>query len=159
MVWVIMRRWGYPQNAGVLVVLVVLGKDNCKTRRETFKFGDLMRLILEILRYICMLSLKVLSSIINTLRPRQNGRHFPDDNLKWIFLDENVLISIRISLKFVPKGPINNIPALVQIMAWHRPAGIGSTPKMGWKIEWLVSDVVVQPYMIVVTCMKSISHN
>ena len=28
---------------------------------------------------------------------------------------------IEISLKFVPKGPINNIPALVQIMAWHQP--------------------------------------
>ena len=28
---------------------------------------------------------------------------------------------IEISLKFVPKRPINNIPALVQIMAWHRP--------------------------------------
>ena len=36
------------------------------------------------------------------------------------FLNENVLISIRISLKFVLKGPINNIHvlALVQIMAW-----------------------------------------
>ena len=28
---------------------------------------------------------------------------------------------IEISLKFVPQGPINNIPALVQIMAWRRP--------------------------------------
>ena len=28
---------------------------------------------------------------------------------------------IKNSLKFVPKGPINNIPALVQIMAWRRP--------------------------------------
>ena len=37
------------------------------------------------------------------------------------FLNKNVRISIKISLKFVPKGPINNIPALVQIMAWHRP--------------------------------------
>ena len=36
-------------------------------------------------------------------------------------LNENVWISIKISLKFVPKGPINNIPVLVQIMAWHRP--------------------------------------
>ena len=27
-----------------------LGKDNCATRRETFKFGDLVRLIFEILR-------------------------------------------------------------------------------------------------------------
>ena len=36
-----------------------------------------------------------------------------------IFFNENVWISINISLKFVPKGPINNIPALVQIMAWR----------------------------------------
>ena len=56
---------------------------------------------------------------INTLRPRQNGRHFTDDTVKCIFLNENVRISIKIFLKFVPKGPINNIPALVQIMPWH----------------------------------------
>ena len=31
------------------------------------------------------------------------------------------LLSLKISLKFVPKGPIRNIPALVQVMAWHRP--------------------------------------
>ena len=43
------------------------------------------------------------------------------DIFKWIFLNENVWISIEVSLKFVPKGPINNIPALVQIMAWRRP--------------------------------------
>ena len=59
--------------------------------------------------------------IFNTLRPRQNGRHFADDIFKCIFLNENVWIAIKISLKFVPKGPINNIPALVQIMAWRRP--------------------------------------
>ena len=57
----------------------------------------------------------------NILRPRQNGRHFPDDIFKCIFLNENVWISIKIPLKFVPKGQINNIPALVQIMAWRRP--------------------------------------
>ena len=55
------------------------------------------------------------------MRPRQNGRHFPDDIFKRIFLNENVWISLKISLKFVPKGPINNIPALVQIMAWRQP--------------------------------------
>ena len=58
---------------------------------------------------------------LNTLRPRQNGRHFADDIFKWIFLNKNVWIPIKISLKFVPQGPINNIPALVQIMAWRRP--------------------------------------
>ena len=37
------------------------------------------------------------------------------------FLDENVRISPKISLKFVPKDRINNIPVLVEIMAWRRP--------------------------------------
>ena len=27
---------------------------------------------------------------------------------------------IRISLKFVPKDPIDNMPAFVDVMAWHR---------------------------------------
>ena len=40
---------------------------------------------------------------INTLRPRQNVH----------FFNENAWIPIKISLKFVPKGPISNIPALV----------------------------------------------
>ena len=59
--------------------------------------------------------------LFNSLRPGQNGRHFPDDIFKWIFLNENKLISINISLKFVRKGLINNIPALVLIMALRRP--------------------------------------
>ena len=59
-------------------------------------------------------------STLNTLRPRQNGRHFRDDTFKWIFLNETVRISTKISLKFVPRGPIHNIPSLVDIMAWRR---------------------------------------
>ena len=66
-------------------------------------------------------STHILISCLNTLRPRQNGRHFPDDISKCIFLNENMWIFIEISLKFVPKGLINNIPALVQIMARRRP--------------------------------------
>ena len=58
---------------------------------------------------------------VNTLRPRRNRRHFADAIFKCIFLNENVWILIKISLKFVPKSPINNIPAMVQIMAWRRP--------------------------------------
>ena len=58
---------------------------------------------------------------LNTLRPRQHGCHFADDSFKRIFLNENIGISIKMSLKFVHKGPMNNIPALVQIMAWRRP--------------------------------------
>ena len=70
-------------------------------------------------------------TLFNSLRPRQNGRHFADDIFKCIFLNENVWILIKISLKFVPQGPIHNIPALVQIMAWCRPGGKPlSGPKM-----------------------------
>ena len=58
---------------------------------------------------------------VNTLRPRQNGHLFADDIFKCISLNENIWISIKISLKFVPKCVINNIPALVQIMTWRRP--------------------------------------
>ena len=46
--------------------------------------------------------------------------NYADDIFKRIFFNKNVWISIKISLKFVPKDPINNIPALVQIMAWRR---------------------------------------
>ena len=65
---------------------------------------------------------------INILRLRQNGRHFADGAFKRNFLNEIVRISklkfffffFEISLKFVPKGPIKNMSALVQIIAWSR---------------------------------------
>ena len=58
---------------------------------------------------------------LNLLRPRQNSRRFAADIFNCIFLNENVCISINISIKFVPKVRINYIPALVRIMPWHRP--------------------------------------
>ena len=45
-------------------------------------------------------------------------KHCPDDVFNWIIFNE----IIKISLKFVPWGPLNDIPAMVQIMIWHRPA-------------------------------------
>ena len=65
--------------------------------------------------------LKLCSRYVHTSRPRQDGRHFADEILRCYFLNENVWIPIKISLKFAPKSPINNIPTLVQIMAWRRP--------------------------------------
>ena len=56
---------------------------------------------------------------LNTLRLRQNRHHFADDIVKCIFFNENVWFPIKISHKFVPRGPISNIPALVQMMPWH----------------------------------------
>ena len=57
---------------------------------------------------------------VNTLRARRNGRHFPADVFKCIFVNENIWIKIKI-LKIVVNGPINKILALVQKMAWRRP--------------------------------------
>ena len=42
------------------------------------------------------------------------------DNFKCIFLIENDSIPIWISLKFVPRIPVDSKPVLVQTMAWHR---------------------------------------
>ena len=50
----------------------------------------------------------------------QNGHQCPDDIFKRIFVNENVRVLIRISLKFVPETSIDNMPALVQVMAWRR---------------------------------------
>ena len=66
---------------------------------------------------------------------RQNGRRFADD----VFLDENVWISIDFALKFVP-NPFNNIPALVQIMAWCRP---GDKPLSGPMMVGLPTRICV----------------
>ena len=74
-----------------------------------------------LLKYVCKCLMdKVINigSCLNTLRPWQNGRHFSDDIFKCIFLNENVWISNKISLKFLFN---NNIPALVHQMAWHLP--------------------------------------
>ena len=43
-----------------------------------------------------------------------------DDIFKCIFLNENDRIPVQISLKFVPRSPINIKAALVQVMAWRR---------------------------------------
>ena len=63
----------------------------------------------------------MISFRLNTLRLTQNRYHFADI-CECIFLNENVWILIKISLKFVPWRQINNIPAMVQIMAWRRPS-------------------------------------
>ena len=80
------------------------------------------------------------SLFFNTLRPRQNGRRFADDTFKPTFLNENIQILIKISLKFVPKVPINIIPALVQIMAWRRP---GDKPLSEPRMVCLLTHICV----------------
>ena len=75
---------------------------------------------------------------VNTLWPRQNCHHFTDGIFIGFFLDENLWLSLKISLKLVPKVWINNIQALVQIMAWHRP---GDKPLSGPMMVSLLMDI------------------
>ena len=107
--------WRHPDRGPCIHKMVTTG---FWAHIPCYKRAKLMASLIVFCRYIAVYQDR---DTVNTLRPRQNGCHFPDDIFKWIFLNENVWISIKISLKFVPTGPINNIPTLVQIMAWRRP--------------------------------------
>ena len=90
---------------------------------------------------------------VNTLRPRQNGRDFADDTFKRIFWNENVRISIQISPRFVPKSPIDNVPALVQIMAWRRS---GDKPLSESMMAYFLTHIcVTRPQWVNVTEAKT----
>ena len=58
--------------------------------------------------------------LVNWSPPGQNGGNLADYIFKCIFINEKFYISIQISLKFVPRAPIDNKPALVEVMAWRR---------------------------------------
>ena len=87
-----------------------LGKDNCNTRWELFKFWDLVCLILEILRYL-----------FQHMEAWTKWLPLWTWHFNWkISLNENVYILIRFLIKFVPKGPIVFTSPLVQVIAWHQ---------------------------------------
>ena len=73
--------------------------------------------------------------IITHPSPGQHGRHFADSVFKCIFVNEKFCISIKISLKFVPKGPVENNPALVQN---------GLAPNRRQVIIWSTADPIHQ---------------
>ena len=68
-----------------------------------------------------------------------------DNIFKCISFNEIIRISLKISLKFVPKVRISNIPALVQIMAWHQP---GDKP---------LSEPMMVSLQMHITCMCHIN--
>ena len=76
---------------------------------------------------------------LNTLRPRQDARHFADDIFKCVFLNEDIWISINISLKFVPMGPINNISSI--------GSDNGLPPSRRQAIIWTNDDELADAYM------------
>ena len=82
----------------------------------------------------------IFTALVNSLRPRVNRSPLANDIFKCIFLSEYELISPMISLKFVPKVGVNNIPALVQKMAWRQP---GDKPLSGPMMVCLLTHICV----------------
>ena len=78
---------------------------------------------------------------VNTLRPRQNGHHFTDDIYKYIFMNENVWISIKISLKFV-------IAQIAPLSFQGRHRTQTQTSEVRWAVRfsghWVVTSMFAQ---------------
>ena len=112
-------QWNFNQNTKLLIHENVCESVICEmgailSRKLTkLELQNLSQLYNWRFLYVARYHLHNFYSV-NTLRPRQNGQHFADDIFKRIFFNENVWIFIKISLKYVPKGPINKIPALFQ---------------------------------------------
>ena len=98
-----------PQNGTVMRKVDVLWHHICEVNACHFCFCHYC-----VCSWVCPVSY---TTCVDTLGPKPSGRHCAEDNFKRIFLNENVRISIKIWLKFIPKAPADNIPALILIMA------------------------------------------
>ena len=74
-------------------------------------------------------------------------------HFKCIFFNENVWILLCISLKFVPKFRINNIPSLFQIMAWRWPSNKPLSEQM--MVSSLTHICVTQPQWVKLASVMS----
>ena len=107
---------------------------------------SLVRSLLTVLCVIQISDYFVTRCFVNTLRPRQDGRQFPDDIFRCIFVNDKFYILIKMSLKFVSTGPNNNIPSLFQIMAWRRSGDKPSSETV--VISWLTHICVTRPHWV-----------
>ena len=72
--------------------------------------------------------------LISPWKKWQNGRHFADDSLRWIFVNERFYVSVKIPLKCASRDPINNSPALVLVMAWGQAIIWTNAVPIPWRI-------------------------
>ena len=128
-----------------------MGKDNYKVRREAFKFWDLVRLILETLRYVneqamshpktilettklwiihvtlSHWSLRYLdamqfSILFNSLVPGKFEWNFRHKIFKQVLVIDDWDISCGIALTWKPQDLANDKSTLVYVMAWWSQA-------------------------------------
>ena len=87
---------------------------------------------------------------VNTLRLRQNDRHFADDILKCIFFNENAWIPIEISLKFVLPG--------VQLTISQQCPDNGLAPTRQQPITWTIGDLFIGAYTYASLDLNELKH-
>ena len=73
---------------------------------------------------------------VNLSPPGHYGSNFADDIFICIFINEKFCVLIRILMKFVLKAPVDNNPALVQIMAWRRLGDKPLSDPMLTRFHW-----------------------
>ena len=83
------------------------------------KLTEILSFWMCMVGWVCANQIHV-TSVLNTLKPEQNGCRFANYIFKCIFLKERCGILIKISLKFVSKGLIDSKSILVQAVAWHQ---------------------------------------
>ena len=87
--------------------------------------------------------------VINSSHLGQNGRHFADDISRRIFWNDKFCISIVISLKFVPKSPIDNHLALSS-----SPTYICGTRGDGLTFTWMSYECICAGGVHVCVCVS-----
>ena len=106
---------------------------------------------------ISQIQFKINHDDVNTLRLKQNGRHFTDGVFKCIFLNKKFCIPIHISLNFVPnKVQFNNIQLLVQIMAWGQPGDKPLSEPMMFSI--LTHICIIRPQWVYSTNSSRVGY-
>ena len=92
-------------------------------------------------------------AVVNSSPPGQNGSLFADDIFRCISVNEKFcILGVKISLKFVPRGPIDNnqAQALAQIMAWCR---IGDKPLPEPMLTWFTDAYMRHWSVCVCVCV------
>ena len=79
---------------------------------------------------------------------------FCKQRFHFIFLYENVWILIKNSLKFVPKGPINNIRGLVQVMTWLRSGDKPVSEAMVVGYRRIYASLGLIEFRVLINCIQ-----
>ena len=118
------RSWTLPGMSSGLRVPIILPRSSPRISSSQISY--------VVTSHHNIFRMKILK--FNSSAPGQNGHHFGRRYLQIHFLAWKVRILIKISLKFVPKGLINDNSVLVYIMAWRLIINWTNAVSIHWRI-------------------------